>query len=155
MSFRLPYLLPIVTLIHSPTCATSIKALNILKSAKTASLDAFDIDIIDCTQQEVTKDQLVTIAEYLGNDFKQVLKKSSEDINSTVVQEKNTQNRSHEKIGEEFMPKTVDQFVNLVKGNPWSLRPPILVDWNKGHAMAVRQPEKINDFLIDLGYMRK
>ncbi|CAG8618212.1 11625_t:CDS:1, partial [Ambispora gerdemannii] len=154
MSFRLPHLRPIITLIHSPKCATSTKALRILKTAKTSSQDAFDVDIIDHTRQEVTKDQLVTIAEYLGNDFKQVLKKPNEDGENAIAPEENIQNRSHEKIDEEFLPKTVDQFVSIVKKNPSRLRPPILVDWNKGHAIATRPPEKIIDFLKNLGYLK-
>ncbi|CAG8827331.1 12674_t:CDS:1, partial [Dentiscutata erythropus] len=43
---------------------------------------------------------------------------------------------------------------DIIKQNPSNLQRPIVVDWNNGKAIIARPPEKLNEFLKELGYWK-
>ncbi|KAG9300959.1 hypothetical protein G9A89_005017 [Geosiphon pyriformis] len=148
MSFRLPRFIPIISLLHNPNNAKSTAALNILQSVHRKNEDSFKVDIINYDQQPVVKQQLMTIVEYLGvgSDFAKVLEQNNGDAKI----------EGNEKpLSEKDAPKTTDDFLRIVNQDSNRLKYPIVVDWEQGKAIFAHPPEKVIDFLEELGYIKE
>ncbi|KAG9294750.1 hypothetical protein G9A89_008229 [Geosiphon pyriformis] len=149
MSFRMPRLIPIISILHNSRCLTSNQALQLLQSARGKAKDRFNIDIIDDQKQPVTQDQISIILENLGigKDFGKLLRLDEGKVSKFEDKIETDQNE-----GEIFVknPRTEEEFFQLVEKNPMKLQRPIVVDWDKGKAIIARPPEKVNEFLKDL-----
>ncbi|CAG8539237.1 2577_t:CDS:1 [Acaulospora colombiana] len=137
MSFRMPYAQPILTLVYNKKCNSSNRALSILYDALKKHPGVFKLDILDYKKQPPTKDQLRNITEYLGvgKDFSTILRKDASADAETL--------------------NSVDELEEAIRRRPEILQRPILVDWDKGKAIVARPPEKVGDFLKEMGYWKE
>ncbi|CAG8497186.1 14131_t:CDS:1 [Cetraspora pellucida] len=146
MSFRMPFAQPIITLIYNPSCSKSNLALSILQEALTKQPDVFKLDILDYQKQPPTKDQLKNIVQYLGVEHD--LNKLLRDNTSISTNGEDTQETVKTAL-------SVSELSEVIKQQPSRLQRPILVDWNKGKAIIARPPEKVEEFLKELGYLKE
>nr|CAG8492100.1 7512_t:CDS:1 [Entrophospora candida] len=166
MSFRLNFQ-PILTLIYNPKCSKSNKALQILNETLEKEPDIFKLDVLDYQKQPLTNDQLRSVVDYLGikdnNGFGSILRSddASGNVNNNISQKEGKGNTSATATNNTAespsipLPSTTQELLEIVKQQPIRLQRPILVDWNKGKAIIARPPEKITDFLYELGYLKK
>ncbi|RHZ86439.1 hypothetical protein Glove_51g83 [Diversispora epigaea] len=156
---------PILTLIHNSRCNKSKNAHSILCEALKRQPGIFKLDILEYQKQPPTKDQLRLIAQYLNveNDLNQLLRnndnsnnngKTSTPTTSTTTETSSANEDTTVRSNATNDIRGINHLADIIKQNPSNLQRPIVVDWNNGKAIIARPPEKLNEFLKELGYWK-